>query len=67
MLMHGRVLKLFSTAAVVRHVVGVVCGAGYYWQDDDSVVILLQLLCYVVAQGSARLYPPKPNVLHCNV
>ena len=38
-----------------------------YCQDDDSVVIVVQLLCYVVAQGSARLYPPKPNLLHCNV
>ena len=30
--------------------------------DDDSVVIVEQLLCYVVAQGSARLYLPKSNV-----
>ena len=26
------------------------------------MVIVEQLLCYVVAQGSARLYLPKPNV-----
>ena len=31
--------------------------------EDDSVVIVEQLLCYVVAQGSARLYLPKPNAL----
>ena len=31
--------------------------------EDDSVVIVEQLLCYVVAQGSARLYLPKLNVL----
>ena len=67
--MHDSVLKLVSTAVVVRHIVGRsgVLVLGVYWQNDDSVVILLQLLCYVVAQGSPRLYPPKPNVLHCNV
>ena len=43
-----------TSGVLVRDDSGVLVrdGSGVYWQHDDSVVIVVQLLCYVLDQGS---------------